>query len=278
METAKQISKNSKSSFYYTFALLPKDKREAMDVVYSFCRLTDDIVDNQTYSAEAKEQKLHEWKNDFTKSLQGKAEIPLFMELKECIDKFKIPHKPFYDLIDGVELDLTKNRYANFNELKDYCYKVASTVGLMTIPIFGYKNPKTIDFAINLGIALQLTNIIRDIKVDAENNRIYLPQDELVKFNYSENELLKNNYDENFIELMQFQTDRAREFYKIADNNLTKKDKASMFTAKSMEYIYCRLLDIIEQEKFNVFDKRIRVSNFNKMLLALAVYIKYKIF
>ncbi|MBK8945722.1 MAG: presqualene diphosphate synthase HpnD [Ignavibacteriae bacterium] len=278
METAQQISKKSKSSFYYTFAFLPKQKRNAIKSIYAFCRMTDDIVDNSKESKEQKIANLKIWKNDFEKSLNGKSENPLLIELYNVIKFYKIPTQPFFDLIDGVEMDLEKNRFENFEELKKYCYNVASTVGLMTIPIFGYKNSTTEKFAVNLGIALQLTNIIRDVNVDVKNDRIYLPKEDLEKFNYSEFDLMNSVYNENFCDLMKFEAERAREFYRDGDKYLSKEDKSNMFTARAMEYIYLRLLDKIEIENFNVFSKKISVSNFNKIFIALFVFIKYKTF
>jgi len=249
-----------------------------MNTVYSFCRITDDIVDNDEMSGEEKQNQLNSWKKDFSKALDKRSDNSLLCELNNCIEQFEIPHKPFFDLIDGMELDLNKNRYSTFEELKEYCYKVASTVGLMTIPVFGYKNKSTEEYAINLGIALQLTNIIRDVKADALRGRIYLPTEDLEKFNYSEQELFDGIYNDNFIELMKFQSDRARKFYRLADNHLLPEDKSSMFTARAMEYIYCRLLDKIAQENFNIFEKKIRVSMFNKLFISLSVWLKYKLF
>lgn len=238
--------------------------------------MTDDIVDDQNESLEIKTQKLKNWKEEFQNSLIKKSDNFLLAELKEVIDLYKIPIQPFLDLIDGVEMDLIKNRYGNFGELEKYCYGVASTVGLMTIPIFGYKNKDTEQFAINLGIALQLTNIIRDVKIDALNNRIYIPQDEIIKYDYSEKELINSVYNENFYELMKHQTDRAKFFYSKADKLLINKDKHSMYTARAMEYIYKRLLDNVVNEKYNVFGHKIIVSNFNKIFISLAVFLKYK--
>lgn len=238
--------------------------------------MTDDIVDDQNESIEIKSQKLKGWKEKFQNSLVKKNENLLLAELKEVIDLYKIPVHPFLDLIDGVEMDLIKNRYENFDELKKYCYGVASTVGLMTIPIFGYKNKDTEKFAVNLGIALQLTNIIRDVKFDALNDRIYIPQDEIIKFDYSEKELHNSVYNAKFFELMKYQTDRAKYFYSTADKFLVSKDKHSMYTARAMEYIYKRLLDNIVNEKYNVFGQKIIISNFNKIFISLAVFLKYK--
>lgn len=176
-----------------------------------------------------------------------------------------------------MELDLNKNRYKTFDELKDYCYKVASTVGLMTIPVFGYKNKTTEEYAVNLGIALQLTNIIRDVKTDAERGRIYLPLNDLENFKYTENELFDNVYNENFINLIKFEIEQAKKYYSLADKKLHREDKSTLFTARAMEYIYYRLLDKIEQAEFNVFKEKIRVSNIDKLFISSAVWLKYKL-
>lgn len=248
-----------------------------MNTVYAFCRKTDDIVDDDSIPKKIREERLSTWRRNLEISLNGNSEVNLLNQVGRCIHDFNIPIKPFFDLIEGMEIDLKKNRFEDFKELKNYCYKVASTVGLMTIPIFGYKNKKTESYALNLGIALQLTNIIRDIKTDALRGRIYLPLEDLKRFNYSEKDLFDSLYNEEFIKLMKFQTARARSFYKLANKFLNEEDKATMFTARAMQYIYYRLLDKIEHENYNVFKSKIRVSNLNKVIIALMVWFKYKI-
>lgn len=249
-----------------------------MNTVYAFCRMTDDIVDDESLTKVIKQQNLNKWREDLTKSFNDGSENQLLNELNGCVNDFNIPKEPFFDLIDGMEIDLNQDRFNTFDELKEYCYKVASTVGLMTIPIFGYKNESTIDYAKNLGIALQITNIMRDVKTDSIRGRIYLPLEDLKKYEYSESDLFNGEYNENFVELMKFQAERAREYYKKADSNLLKDDKSSMFTARAMQYIYFRLLDKIEDENYNVFKSKIRVSTFNKLFIAFFVWLKYKIF
>jgi len=274
----KEIVKSSKSNFFYSFSLLSKEKNDAINTVYAFCRNTDDIVDNENENYEKKYSRITEWKIELEKSLRnGDSKYSLLNKLNTVIKKFNIPVEPFFDLIKGMELDLKKNRYSNFNELSDYCFKVASTVGLMCIEIFGYNNQKTKDFAINLGIALQLTNIIRDIKTDADIGRIYIPLEDLRRFNYSENDLFKNKYNEEFINLMKYECERARFFYNEADKSLSKEDKGLMFAARIMEHIYFRVLKKIEKNNYNVFKKKVRVSNFKKILITAGVYVKYKL-
>jgi phytoene synthase len=248
-----------------------------MNTIYAFCRKTDDIADDESIPRETKQKKINEWKKSFEEALQNKSEIELLNELNKCIIEFNIPHEPFFQLIEAMEIDLIKDRFSTFKDLEEYCFKAASTVGLMTIPVFGYKHKSAIKYAINLGIALQLTNIIRDVKTDSLRGRIYLPLEDLERFGYTEEELFNGNYNEQFIDLMKFETKRARYYYEMADKNLNPEDKKSMFTARAMQYIYLRLLDKIEQENFNVFNKKIRVSNFNKIFIAFSVWLKYKL-
>lgn len=274
---SKKISRESKSSFYYAFSLLPPDKRDAMNDIYAFCRYTDDIVDEGTDSDEVKFEKLRKWRIELEKALQFESSFPLLNKVSKSIQHFKIPLEPFFDLILGMEMDLQHKTYFTFGDLQTYCYRVASTVGLMCIEIFGYKNHSARDFAVNLGMALQLTNILRDVKVDAENGRIYLPREDMERFNYSEDELIRNVYNENFILLMRHQAEKAKHYFNLADNSLRFEDKPTMFAARAMQHIYYRLLLKLEAENFNVFEKKIKVSKFDKTALALGVWAKYKL-
>lgn len=273
----KEITKQSKSNFLYSFSLLPKEKNEAINTVYAFCRKTDDIVDDENESIEKKYSRIIEWRDEFEKALiSGDSKYSLLNNVNLIIKKFSIPVEPFFDLIKGMEMDLKKNRYNTFTELMDYCFNVASTVGLMSIEIFGYNNPRTKDFAINLGIALQLTNILRDIKTDAQHGRIYIPLEDLRRFNYSENDLLSFRYNDDFIKLMKHECERARFFYEEANKSLSKEDKGLMFAARIMEHIYFRVLKKIEKKNYNVFEKKLKVSKLKKIFITAGVYIKYK--
>ena len=273
----KEITKQSKSNFLYSFSLLPKEKNEAINTVYAFCRKTDDIVDDENESVEKKYSRIIEWRDEFEKALiSGDSKYSLLNNVNVIIKKFSIPVEPFFDLIKGMEMDLKKNRYNTFTELMDYCFNVASTVGLMSIEIFGYNNPRTKDFAINLGIALQLTNILRDIKTDAQHGRIYIPLEDLRRFNYSENDLLSFRYNDDFIKLMKHECERARFFYEEANKSLSNEDKGLMFAARIMEHIYFRVLKKIEKKNYNVFEKKLKVSKLKKIFITAGVYIKYK--
>jgi phytoene synthase len=276
-DIAKEIAKKSNSSFYYAFNLLPAEQRDAMNTVYAFCRQTDDIVDEGSVTDELKYEKLRKWRIELEKSLNGHSVYPIINKLSKTIQKFNIPLEPFFDLLKGMEMDLQKKRYITFNDLRTYCYNVASTVGLMCIEIFGYRHPSAKDFAVNLGIALQLTNILRDIKKDAEKGRIYLPKEDLEKFNYYESDIFNNTYNENFQKMMKYQVERAREYFDTATSCLNLEDKKAMFAARAMQYIYYRMLNKIVDVDYDVYNKMVNVSTFQKVGISLGVWAKYRL-
>jgi phytoene synthase len=276
-DIAKEIAKKSNSSFYYAFNLLPAEQRDAMNTVYAFCRQTDDIVDEGTISDDIKYEKLRKWRIELEKSLDGLSEYHLINKLSKTIQNFKIPLEPFFDLIKGMEMDLQKKRYLTFNDLQTYCYNVASTVGLMCIEIFGYRHPSAKDFAVNLGIALQLTNILRDIKKDAEKGRIYLPKEDMDKFNYNETDIFNNTYNENFQRMMEYQVERASEYFNAATACLNREDKKAMFAARAMQHIYSRTLNKIVDADYNVYQNKIKISTFKKVGISLGVWAKYRL-
>ena len=278
MHDAKEIAKKSKSSFYYAFNLLPAAKRDAMNTVYAFCRETDDIIDEGSEPDDIKFVKLRKWRIELEKSLTGNSDYVLLNRLAKTISGFNIPLEPFYELIKGVEMDLQKKRYNSFEDLMIYCYRVASTVGLICIEIFGYKDKQhTKDFAINLGIALQLTNILRDIRKDAEKGRIYLPHQDLIKFDYSYEDILKRNYNDNFIGLMEYEVGRAKQYFDQATMSLNLEDKSAMFAARAMQHIYYKMLQKIIEADYDVYNKNIRVSKFEKVGISLGVWAKYNL-
>ena len=276
-DIAKEISKKSKSSFYYAFNMLPSAKRDAMNTVYAFCRQTDDIVDEGNDPASLKYEKLRKWRIELEKSFSGHSDYLILNKLSSTIQKFNIPLEPFFELLKGMEMDLQKNRYLTFEDLQLYCYRVASTVGLMCVEIFGYKHASTRDFAVNLGIALQLTNILRDIKKDSENGRIYLPQEDLIKFNYNENDILNQTYNSNFTEMMKYETERAKEYFDKATASLNIEDKAQMFAARAMQHIYSKMLSKIVDADYDVYNNDIKVPTFQKVGISVGVWAKYSL-
>ncbi len=277
IDLSKQIAKESKSSFYYAFSLLKQPKRDAMNTVYAFCRKTDDIIDEGSDTDDLKYEKLRRWRIELEKSLHGTSEYPLLNKLSAIIKQFNIPLEPFFELIAGMEMDLQRKRYLSFEDLMQYCYLVASTVGLMCIEIFGYKNKSAKDYAVNLGLAMQLTNILRDVKKDSERGRIYLPQKDLTNFDYTENDLMNHKYDPNFVSLMKYEATRAEEFFDKANQSLDLDDKPAMFPARAMQHIYHKLLTKIETENFDVFSKKIKVGTFDKLYISLGVWAKYNL-
>lgn len=276
-ESAKNIAKKSKSSFYYAFNLLPEPKRDAMNTVYAFCRKTDDIVDETEDSLDVKYEKLRRWRIEFEKAFIGHSEFPLLNKLGKTISNFNIPLDPFFELIKGMEMDIQSDRYRSFDDLQLYCYRVASTVGLMCIEIFGYKNPSTKSFAVDLGIALQLTNILRDIGKDAEQGRIYLPQDDLHQFNYNENDLMAKVYNDQFRDLMIYESARAKRYFNSATSHLDPEDKKTMFAARAMQHIYYKMLEKIIDADYDVYSNNIKVPTIEKVGIALGVWAKYNL-
>jgi 15-cis-phytoene synthase len=268
-------SNPKRSNLFYSFTLLPRREREAMHRIYDFCRYTDDLVDEGTCEDEgvseiaAKRARLALWRQEVEACYLGTASHPILRGLRAVLDHFEIPKEYLLALIDGVEMDLIKTRYETFEELREYCYAVASTVGLISIQVFGYKHEETREYAINLGYALQLTNILRDIKQDATIGRIYVPQEDLRAFHYDEQSLMDSRYDERFIALMKFETERAKDYYSKARSLLRSDERHTLFAAEIMDAIYFRLLRKIERAEYDVFSERISVSAPHKILIAI---------
>lgn len=270
------INKGFSSSFRLSFSFLPRIQREAIQVVYHFCRVSDDIVDGDI-EYDVKLKYLSEWKHELDYAINSSSRYKLLNDLIDAAKNFKIPFDYFYDLINGVEMDLYKSRYETFDELEKYCSLVASSVGLIIVRIFCNANQRIDTFAYNLGIAFQLTNILRDLKDDAIMNRIYIPLEDLRRFNYSEEMLLKCTYNSEFIKLMEFETERAESYYDKADQILTPEDARLLFAPIVMEQIYYRTLSKIKQNNYDVFNKNTRISKFIQFLIAIKYFIKLKL-
>jgi phytoene synthase len=253
-----EITRRSSSNFYYAFMLLPAERRRALHAVYAFCRFIDDIADEE--SSHDAVALLKRWRDEVDRVYGGEPTRAISRALADSARHFNIPREHFDEIITGVEMDLTRNRYATFEELRRYCYRVASAVGLICIEIFGYTNPAARDYAEKLGIACQLTNIMRDVKEDAQRNRIYLPLEDLARFDVSEEEILHSVYNDNFVRLMQFEAMRAQEFYREADAALPAEDRSSLLTAEAMRMIYGALLDRIVRSNYRVLDRRHSLS------------------
>jgi len=259
---AATITRQSKSNLALAFISLGRTRKRDITVFYAFCRVIDDIADSAELTLEEKQVRLAKWRQMLRSAA---TEEPLLAhDLRRLIEKYSLPPGMFEEIIAGVEMDLTILRYRTFEELRVYCYRVASAVGLVSIEIFGYHSPGCKEYAIELGLALQMTNIIRDVGKDLQNGRIYLPQEDLARVNYSETELQDRQYDERFLRLMEFEAARARQFFARAAAALPSEDRRAMAPAEIMASIYRGLLRQMELDKFRVFEKEYRLSNLEK--------------
>ncbi|MFQ5658084.1 MAG: presqualene diphosphate synthase HpnD [Candidatus Methylomirabilales bacterium] len=266
-----QLVKKSRSSFYYSFLILPRPKREAIYAVYAFCRSVDDIADDPGDVAE-KAERLKAWREELDRCYAGQPTLPITNQLRDALNRYPIPKGYFEELLAGVEMDLTISRYATFDDLYPYCYRVASVVGLICIEIFGYSHESTKQYAVNLGMALQLTNILRDLKTDGRRDRIYLPQEDLERFGYSEDDLLNSRYTPQFFSLMQFEAGRALDHFRRAAQNLRPEERKNMVAAEIMGRIYRETLETIVRKDYRVFDGRIALPTTRKLRIALTTW------
>ena len=268
LETAyrecRNITRREAQNFYYAFVLLPRPRRRAIYVAYAFCRYCDDAVDSENSQAEKLGQ-LAELRRRLAQCYRGEAEGPVFTALAQVARQYQIPQEYFDDVLDGMEADLVKTRYEDFEELRQYCYRVASAVGLIAIHIFGFKDPRAKAHAIDLGLAMQLTNIARDVKEDLDFGRIYLPQDELARFGCAEEDLRSARVNGAFRELMQFQTRRARSYFQSGFKLLPYLSPRSRACAATLGHLYSRLLDRIEAADYDVLSQRVGLSTTAKL-------------
>jgi len=255
---AAAITRQSKSNLALAFVSLGRERKRDITVFYAFCRVVDDIADSTELSVTEKRVHLANWRQMLRTSAPG--EPLLARDVRQLMDKYSLPPEMLEEIISGVEMDLRILRYPTFKELRVYCYRVASAVGLVSIEIFGYRNLGCREYAINLGLALQMTNIIRDVWKDFQAGRIYLPQEDLVRFHYSEADLTKREYNDRFLQLMEFEASRAREFFSRAAAELPAEDRRAMAPAEIMASIYRALLRRIELDKFRIFEKEYRLS------------------
>ena len=261
--SAARITRQSKSNLALAFIALGRERKRDITVFYAFCRVIDDIADSTQINVVEKQLRLAAWR----RMLRGAAadEPLLAQQLRSLIDKYSLPIATLEEIIAGVEMDLNITRYTTFDELRVYCYRVASAVGLISIEIFGYRNERCKEYALQLGLALQMTNIIRDVGKDLRSGRIYLPQEDLVRFGYSEGELQARQHNERFVRLMEFEAARAREFFSRAADVLPREDRRAMVPAEIMSSIYRGLLRRMEIDQFRIFEKEYRLSGLEKM-------------
>jgi len=277
MQHSRALTKKSASNLALAFILLPRDRRDAMSVLYAFCRAVDDVADEDSLPTETRRARLADWRADIRLACENKKpQFPINQEFQPVIQRFKLPFQLFDELIKGCEMDLDTLRYENYESLDLYCYRVASAVGLLSIEIFGYQNPACHDYAVHLGRALQLTNILRDVKNDAARGRIYLPQSELKKFHVSESEILASKYSDRYHALAASVAARAADFYRLAQKTLPPEDRRAMVAAELMGSVYWQLLQKLERERFNVFGPQLpKLSKPFKLALVLQSWLRH---
>lgn len=269
-----QKTAESGSSFTLSFLFLPKAKREAMTVLYAFCREVDDVVDECT-DYQVAQTKLNWWKQEIEALYAGTPQHPVTKALQAYVHTYNLAKEHFLEIIDGMEMDLKFNRYQDFKQLQLYCYRVASVVGLLTAQIFGYQHRNTLKYAHDLGIAFQLTNIIRDVGEDARRGRIYLPLDELAKAHVTEEDILQGRETEAFKACLNSQIERAELFYDKALRILPREDAKPQRPGLIMAAIYRSLLREIKTEPEKVLNHKISIPPFRKLTLALGAYFNY---
>jgi 15-cis-phytoene synthase len=268
-QQSRTITRKSASNLALAFVLLPKPKRHAMTALYAFCREVDDVADEEAIPLETRRASLAAWRQDVRLACNGGApKFPVNRELQPVIAQYRLPYEHFDELIQGVEMDLDVLRYNTYEELELYCYRVASVVGLLSVEIFGYQSQQCRPYAIALGKALQLTNILRDVRGDAERGRIYLPLSELKRHSITPDEILRLEYSDRFERLATGVASQARKFYAEAGRTLPAEDRRSMVAAELMASVYGRLLEELERRRFNVFNGRpVRLSRLQKLVL-----------
>lgn len=257
----------SGSSFYYSFLFLPPERRRAITALYAFCREVDDVVDECREPAVAR-VKLDWWREQVGKMYAGEPDHPVCKALAPCIKTFDLPEEQFREIIDGMQMDLDYDAYPSFTELSLYCYRVASVVGLMSAQIFGYEDHRTARYAHDLGMAFQLTNILRDVLEDARRGRVYIPLDELKRFEIDPMELQRAQTSERLQALFAFQAERARDYYRRAFSHLPAIDRPAQRSGIIMAAIYQTLLDEIEADGFHVLERRVALTPLRKLWIA----------
>ena len=277
MQESRAITRKSASNLALAFILLPREKRDAMSALYAFCREVDDVADDESVPAPERQRRLSAWREDICRACTGgQPEFVVNREFQPFIRRYGLAFEHFDGLVKGVEMDLSIARYQTLQELEQYCYRVASVVGLLSIEIFGFTNPRSRDYAVHLGKALQLTNILRDVRCDAERGRIYLPLDELARFHVSPEEIFQFKYSPRFASLAESLAGEAREHYRRAGELLPREDRRSMVAAELMGSVYWRLLRKLEHRRFDVFGPRpTRLNKAHKIALILREWVRF---
>ena len=270
----RRITKENAKNFYYAFIALPPEKRSAIYATYSFCRMCDDAADDPGLSHRERLDRLSRIRESLDAIPPTNDGHPIFIALSDTIDKYRIPKRHFEEVIQGVEMDLVRTRFQTFEELREYCYHVASVVGLICVEIYEYAEPRVRDYATDLGLAMQLTNIIRDVREDLERDRIYLPLEEMHRFGYTEEDLKGHVINDAFLALMAFQAERARRYFRSGLQLLPYLTTRSRTSPALLATLYQRILDKIESGGFKVFDGRVGLGSTEKYVLTIWTWLK----
>jgi len=271
-EYCRQKAASSGSSFYYSFLFLPPERRRAITALYAFCREVDDVVD-EGVDPQVAAAKLAWWRAEVANLFAGRPQHPVTRALQPHLESFAITAERLNQIIDGMEMDLRQTRYLDWRALERYCYHVASVVGLLAAGIFGYRDARTLEYAKNLGIAFQLTNIIRDVGEDARKNRVYLPVEDLQRFGVPAADILQAKETPAFRSLMEFQAERARGYYQSAMSALPLEDRRAQRPGLIMAAIYRTLLDEIQREGFQVLTRRTSLTPLRKFWIAWRTWV-----
>jgi phytoene synthase len=266
-----EITRRSGSSFASAFWMLPKPRRNALHAIYAFCRLADDIADDPAIAGD-RTALLVRWREELDDAFRGKAQHAVGVALSDAIQSYRLPERVFLDLLDGVEFDLANGPIDTFDDLRLYCYRVASTVGLLVVRILGFDNPKSLEFAETLGIAVQLTNVLRDVGDDSSTGRIYLPKDELERFGVSSKSILAGQKTDELRLLLSFCAKRAASYYERAEQLLPDEDRRTLRPATAMGRIYRALLDELIERQFPCFEESVRLSKPRRVAIAAKVW------
>ena len=272
-ERCRAITRQAAGNFYYAFVTLPRRRRRAMYAAYAYCRLCDDLSDDDL-PIDEKTQRIQGIDSLLENARNGNPDGPVFEALAHAAAEYDIPYEDLMEVARGVEMDLTVSRYETFEDLATYCYRVASVVGLICIRIMGYQDQRAREYAIDLGLAMQLTNILRDIREDAERGRIYIPQEDLRRFGYTEEELLAGAVNDRFRSLMEFEVARAREYFERGKRLLKLLPVRTRAFPAVLGGLYGRVLDRIEARNYNVFEGRVGLSTREKVGLAVRLWIQ----
>ena len=272
-EYCQQKAAASGSSFYYSFLFLPAERRRAITALYAFCREVDDIADEVTDGGVAR-TKLAWWRTEVANLFAGHPQHPVAKALAPFVKEYRLDAARMNEIIDGMEMDLVHHRYADFESLKLYCHRAAGVVGQLSASIFGFTNPRTLEYAEALGLAFQLTNIIRDVGEDARRDRVYIPQDELARFGLTPEDILARRGGDAFRKMMAFQAERAQSYYDLAYSKLAAEDRASQRAGLIMAAIYRTLLEEIRRDRYDVLDKRIALTPLRKLWIAWKTWVK----